>query len=90
MTADAGPRSRTGRRTSIAASPPGPPLAVRAITVTLGLGALVYAIVGTETHPWGSAQTLLLLAVAAVLLAVFAVIELRGSRCPRRAWLPAC
>jgi EmrB/QacA subfamily drug resistance transporter len=48
---------------------------VGAITVTLGLGALVYAIVGTETHPWGSAQTLILLAVAVVLLAVFVVIE---------------
>jgi EmrB/QacA subfamily drug resistance transporter len=53
-----------------------------AITVTLGLGALVYAIVGTETHSWGSAQTLILLAVAAVLLAVFTVIELRLVRTP--------
>jgi EmrB/QacA subfamily drug resistance transporter len=53
-----------------------------ALTVTLGLGALVYAIVGTETHSWGSAQTLILLAVAAVLLAVFAVIERRVARTP--------
>ena len=53
-----------------------------AITVTLGLGALVYAIVGTETHSWGSAQTLILLAVAVVLLAVFTVIELRLVRTP--------
>jgi EmrB/QacA subfamily drug resistance transporter len=53
-----------------------------AITVTLGLGALVYAIVGTETHPWGSAQTLLLLAAAVVLLAMFAAIELRVARTP--------
>jgi EmrB/QacA subfamily drug resistance transporter len=53
-----------------------------AVTVTLGLGALVYAIVGTETHPWGSVHTLGLLAVAAVLLAVFAVIELRVARTP--------
>jgi MFS family permease len=55
---------------------------IGAITVTLGLGALVYAIVGTETHPWGSAQTLILLAVAVVLLALFAVIELRVARTP--------
>lgn len=48
-----------------------------AITVTAGLGVLVYAIVGTDTHPWGSARTLSLLGVAAVLLALFAVIDLR-------------
>jgi EmrB/QacA subfamily drug resistance transporter len=53
-----------------------------AVTVTLGLGTLVYAIVGTETHPWGSAQTLIPLAVAAVLLAAFAVIQLRIARTP--------
>ncbi|HEX3491906.1 MAG TPA: MFS transporter [Streptosporangiaceae bacterium] len=53
-----------------------------AITVTLGLGALVYAIVGTETHSWGSSQTLILLAVAVVLLAVFTIIELRMVRNP--------
>ena len=53
-----------------------------AITVTAGLGALIYAIVGTQTHPWGSARTLSLLAAAAVLLAAFAVIELRLARSP--------
>jgi EmrB/QacA subfamily drug resistance transporter len=53
-----------------------------AVAVTLGLGALIYAIVGTETHAWGSAQTLILLAAAAALLAVFAVIELRFARTP--------
>src|SRR6202042_3095130 len=46
------------------------------------LGALIYAIVGTQTHPWGSARTLSLLAAAAVLLAAFAVIELRLARSP--------
>lgn len=50
-----------------------------AVTVTAGLGALVYAIVGTDTHPWGSAETLGLLAVAAVLLGAFTVIERRVS-----------
>src|SRR5579871_1683291 len=48
-----------------------------AVAVTAGLGALVYAIVGTQNHPWGSATTLSLLGAAAVLLALFAVIELR-------------
>ena len=53
-----------------------------AITVTGGLGALIYAIVGTQAHPWGSARTLSLLGAAAVLLAAFAVIELRLARAP--------
>jgi EmrB/QacA subfamily drug resistance transporter len=53
-----------------------------AVAVTAGLGTLVYAIVGTETHPWGSAQTLSLLGAAAVLLAVFAIIELRLASAP--------
>ena len=53
-----------------------------AIAVTAGLGTLVYAIVGTETHPWGSVTTLSLLGVAAVLLAVFAIIELRLASAP--------
>lgn len=53
-----------------------------AATVTLGLGALVYAIVGTQTRPWGSTQTLALLGAAALFLALFAVIELRLARTP--------
>ena len=53
-----------------------------AITVTAGLGVLIYAIVGTESHPWGSAQTIALLAAAAVLLAAFAVIEVRLAPVP--------
>ncbi|MCU4182802.1 MFS transporter [Acidiferrimicrobium sp. IK] len=53
-----------------------------AVTVTAGLGALIYAIVGTDTHPWGSTRTLAILAVAAVLLAVFAVIQLRVAATP--------
>lgn len=51
-------------------------------TVTAGLGALIYAIVGTDNHPWGSAQTLALLAAAAVLLGAFAFIELRVAANP--------
>jgi EmrB/QacA subfamily drug resistance transporter len=53
-----------------------------AVAVTAGLGALIYAIIGTGTHPWGSARTLSLLGAAAVLLAVFAIIELRLARTP--------
>lgn len=53
-----------------------------AVTVTAGLGALVWAIVGTDTHPWGSAYTLSILAVAAVLLAVFAYLQARVATVP--------
>jgi EmrB/QacA subfamily drug resistance transporter len=53
-----------------------------AITVTAGLGALIYAIVGTDTHAWGSTYTVSILAVAVVLLAVFAVIQLRVAHTP--------
>src|ERR1700728_2260830 len=53
-----------------------------AITVTAGLGALIYAIVGTDTHAWGSTYTLSILAVAAVLLAIFALIQLRVAHTP--------
>ena len=53
-----------------------------AITVTAGLGALIFAIVGTDTHAWGSTYTLSILAVAAVLLAIFAFIELRVAHTP--------
>ena len=53
-----------------------------AVAVTAGLGTLVYAIVGTESHPWGSGTTLSLLGVAAVLLAAFAIIELRLASAP--------
>jgi EmrB/QacA subfamily drug resistance transporter len=53
-----------------------------AVTVTLGLSVLVYAIVGTDTHPWASARTLVLLAVGGGLLAVFGVIERWFARTP--------
>jgi EmrB/QacA subfamily drug resistance transporter len=41
------------------------------ILATSGLALLVYAIVGTDVHPWGSGRTLGLLAAAAILLLVF-------------------
>ncbi len=50
------------------------------VTVTAGLAILVYAIVGTNTHPWGSARTLSTLGVAAALLATFVVIERYTAR----------
>jgi EmrB/QacA subfamily drug resistance transporter len=53
-----------------------------AVAVTAGLGILVYAIVGTESRPWGSPVTLSLLGAAAALLAVFVVIELRLASAP--------
>jgi EmrB/QacA subfamily drug resistance transporter len=41
------------------------------ILATGGLALLVYTIVGTDTHPWGSARTLILLAVSVLLLVAF-------------------
>jgi EmrB/QacA subfamily drug resistance transporter len=52
-----------------------------AVTVVAGLMVLIYALDGTSEHGWGSARTLLLLALAAGLLAIFAVVE-RVSRRP--------
>jgi EmrB/QacA subfamily drug resistance transporter len=51
-----------------------------AVTVVAGLMVLVYALDGTSEHGWGSARTLLLLALAAGLLAVFAVVERVSGR----------
>ena len=53
-----------------------------AITVTAGLATLIYAIVGTDTHAWGSSYTLSILAVAAVLLVIFVLIQLKGAFTP--------
>ncbi len=50
-----------------------------AILATAGLALLVYAIVGTDVHPWTSTRTLVLLAVAAALLVVFLVSQTRVS-----------
>lgn len=48
-----------------------------AITITLGLVALVYALAQGNVVGWGSAQTLILLGVALVLLVTFVFIEAR-------------
>ena len=57
-----------------------------AATVMVGLVTLVYGVVGTAQHGWGSGRTLLLLGVAGVLLAAFIGIERRGGSrwCPLR------
>ena len=53
-----------------------------AVTVTAGLAVLVYAIVSTDVHSWGSAQTMVTLAIGLVLLAVFFVTESRFASDP--------
>jgi EmrB/QacA subfamily drug resistance transporter len=53
-----------------------------AVTVTAGLGALIYAIVNTDVYPWSSGHTEVALAIAAVLLGAFALIEVRLASHP--------
>src|SRR5215207_597027 len=53
-----------------------------ALTVTIGLVVLTYGIVQTDEHGWGSARTLLTLAVGATLLAVFLLVEGRLAARP--------
>ena len=48
-----------------------------AVTVTVGLSMLVYALVDANNAGWGSARTISLLAVSALLLIAFVVIERR-------------
>jgi EmrB/QacA subfamily drug resistance transporter len=52
-----------------------------AVSVTGGLVLLVYAIVKAQSDGWGSPQTLILCAIALVMLATFIAIE-RRSRAP--------
>jgi EmrB/QacA subfamily drug resistance transporter len=52
-----------------------------ATTITLGLSALVFALLDAESAGWGSAQTILVLAASVVLLVAFVAIE-RRSRAP--------
>ncbi len=53
-----------------------------AVTVTAGLAVLVYGIVSTDVHPWGSARTIVTLAIGLFLLAVFFVTESRLAKDP--------
>jgi EmrB/QacA subfamily drug resistance transporter len=50
-----------------------------ALTMTAGLSILVYGIVSTDTHSWGSAQTLTTLAAGGILLLSFLFIESRAE-----------
>jgi len=51
-----------------------------AITSTAGLVLLVYAVVKAVDNGWGSTTTIVMLAIAAVLLVAFAVIETRARQ----------
>jgi predicted MFS family arabinose efflux permease len=53
-----------------------------AMTVTAGLAVLVYGIVSTDVHPWGSTRTIITLGIGLLLLAVFFVTEARFARDP--------
>jgi len=48
-----------------------------ALLATAGLSVLVYGVVSTGSHPWGSTRTIAVLAVGAALLATFVVVEAR-------------
>jgi EmrB/QacA subfamily drug resistance transporter len=50
-----------------------------AVSVTVGLSLLVYTLVDANDAGWGSTQTLGLLGLTAVLLAVFAIVETRSK-----------
>jgi EmrB/QacA subfamily drug resistance transporter len=47
------------------------------VTSAVGLFALTYGLIETNTHPWGSARVLGLLAIAAASLAAFVLVESR-------------
>lgn len=51
-------------------------------TITAGLTAFVYAIVGTSTHPWASVWTIVPLVVAVGLIAAFVFIETKVASAP--------
>jgi EmrB/QacA subfamily drug resistance transporter len=53
-----------------------------AATLTGGMAVLVYGIVSTGAHPWGSARTITVLAAAAALLILFVLIEARFAPSP--------
>jgi EmrB/QacA subfamily drug resistance transporter len=53
-----------------------------AISGTLGLIVLTFGIVKTDQYGWGSARTLITLAIGVALLAIFIVIEARFAKAP--------
>jgi EmrB/QacA subfamily drug resistance transporter len=69
--------------TEAARRPPGAKLDVAgAVLVTVGLTAVIYAIVGTDTHPWGSGFTLAWLGAGLAILAAFALVESKLAKDP--------
>lgn len=50
-----------------------------AVTITAGLTALVYGVVQTSSHSWGSVATIIPLTLAAILIAAFIIIEMRTT-----------
>jgi len=53
-----------------------------ALTATLGLSALVFGIVRTDTYGWGNTTTLLAIGIGVALLAIFLVQEGRFAKAP--------
>jgi EmrB/QacA subfamily drug resistance transporter len=53
-----------------------------AVTVTVGVTVLVYGIVSTDVHPWGSARTIVTLVIGLVVMAAFIVNEARFAKDP--------
>src|SRR6185503_13073328 len=53
-----------------------------AILITLGLTALVYGIVRTDSLGWGATGVLVPIAISVVLLAAFALVEARVAKAP--------
>lgn len=49
-----------------------------AVTVTLGMTSLVYAVTRANTHGWGDAVTVAFLVAAAALLAIFLIVQVRS------------
>ncbi len=53
-----------------------------AVTVTAGMALIVFGIVGTQTHPWGSVRTISILALGTAVLGAFVLIEARLAKHP--------
>jgi EmrB/QacA subfamily drug resistance transporter len=53
-----------------------------ALTITAGLAVLVYGIVSTDSHAWGSPFTVVTLAIGVALLGLFVAIEARFASSP--------
>jgi EmrB/QacA subfamily drug resistance transporter len=51
-----------------------------ALTVTAGMGLLVYGLTNAATHSWGRTSTVLYLVSAAILLTVFVIVETRTAQ----------